>query len=203
MKALLMVWCHWRGREQWEQQQQQQKHGAGGRVTGKESRPACKCVTRVPSLPWSPSPIHHHRLPLDWVNQLLCCLSHGIPEKVSPAGIPWHLCPPPPAWTSIPTCAALLVIQLSGGWHFTLCAARRLWKGNTKLACCFSILKILSGKYRMDMLRRGLVPFDCFILFFRQNNAVLVWALGCLEKKGKCLLLLAKHQPGNQPNHRS
>ena len=45
----------------------------------------------------------------------------------------------------------------------------------------------------MDTLCRGLVLFDCFILFSRQNNAVLVWALGCLEKKGKCLLLLAKH----------
>lgn len=47
---------------------------------------------------------------------------HGIHEKVSPAGTPWHLHPPPPARMSVLPCVVLLVTQLSG----SVCSKRAL-----------------------------------------------------------------------------
>lgn len=70
--------------------------------------------------------------------------------------------------------------------------------------CPCLILKILTGKYCIDMLHRGLVAFCCVLFcFVARTMLFLVWAPYCLGKKGKCLLLLAKHLPCNQPNRRS
>lgn len=136
--------------------------------------------------------------------------SHHTNGKGQLSGLHNGTVQPPLLLKSILMCTVLLVNQSIVCWHFPFVISRKVMERKLAWLSSYLIHRLLPAKWFINMVYCGLVPFYCvlfldrtmlhptpFIFFF------LVWVLYCLGMKGKCLLLLAKHLPCRQPNHRS